>query len=191
MIRINLLPFRAARKKENIKRQVMIFLLTFILVAAGIYFYNSSLNKKIEKLNDNIAFTQEEINRYKKITMEIAKIKSELDILNKKIAVINGLERNRKEPLRLLDAMTRLVIAKRMWFTSFSSKDETVNTNGIALDNKTVADFMTRLQDSKLFSSVNLKSLRKQTMNNVSLKGFVISCVKAPLAEPSGKGGKK
>ena len=32
MIRINLLPFRAARKKENVRRQVSVFLLSLVLV---------------------------------------------------------------------------------------------------------------------------------------------------------------
>ena len=191
MIRINLLPFRAARKKENIKRQISVFLLSIVLVAIGIYYTNNVLNKKIDDFTDQIAFTQKEINKYKKITKEIAKIKKELGMLKKKIAVINGLERNRREPVSLLDAMTRLVIAKRMWFNTFSFRGDAVTTNGVALDHKTVADFMTRLQNSKLFSSVNLKNLTKQFMNNVNLKNFQISCKKAPYNPDAGKEGKK
>jgi type IV pilus assembly protein PilN len=161
------------------------------MVSIGIYYYNSTLVKKIEDFNAKIAFAQKEINRFKKITREIAKIKKELDILRKKIAVINDLEINRKEPIKVLDAMTQLVVAKRMWFTNFSFKGETVRTNGIALDEKTVADFMTRVQESELFSSVKLLNLRKQVMNRVNMKRFEISSKKTPLKVPVKGEGKK
>jgi type IV pilus assembly protein PilN len=44
MIRINLLPFRAARKKENIRRQVSIFGLTvlFMFTLMGYFFWDLS-----------------------------------------------------------------------------------------------------------------------------------------------------
>ena len=191
MIRINLLPFRAARKKENIKRQLSIFLLSLALVLIAIYYFNSTLKTRIVSLDEKIAFTQKEINRFKQITKEIAKIQKELDILNKKIAVINGLEQNRMEPIQLLEAMTQVVIAKRMWFTSFAFRDTTVQTNGIALDEKTVADFMTRLQQSNLFSSVNLLGLRRRILNNVSLRQFEISSEKKPFELAAGSAEKK
>jgi len=186
MIRINLLPYRAERKKENIKRQILLFFFTLIVVIFAIWQINSYLNEEIDDLNAEIAVTTTEIAKYKKITKEITKIKKDLEILNKKIEVIKNLERYRKEPVRLLEAMTRLVIAKRMWFTSFSATGDNIQTVGVALDNKTVVDFMTRLESSKLFSSVDLKTLRKQSMQNLNLKSFQISLKKAPFEAAAG-----
>jgi len=42
MIRINLLPFRAARKKENIRRQISVFVLSVVCLALlmGFVFLN-------------------------------------------------------------------------------------------------------------------------------------------------------
>lgn len=42
MIRINLLPYRAAQKKENIRRQISIFLLLLILMTLALFFSTSS-----------------------------------------------------------------------------------------------------------------------------------------------------
>jgi type IV pilus assembly protein PilN len=68
-----------------------------------------------------------------------------------------------------------------MWFTSLEAKEEVVTIKGFALDNKTVADFMTRLEGSKLFDSVNLRNLKQETYNKyTNLKGFVIFCNKMP-----------
>ena len=182
MIKVNLLPFRTARKKENIRQQVSIFLLSIIFVALSMYSYNISLNNKINEYNVKIENIKNEVAKYDKIVKEIADIKNKLGVLNKKTSIIKNLGLNRKEPVRLLDTMTFTVIPKRMWFTNLEAKEKIVTIKGIALDNKTVADFMTRLEYSKLFVSVNLTTI-KQPKNNKypNLKEFVISCNKMPL----------
>jgi type IV pilus assembly protein PilN len=180
MIRINLLPFRAARKKENIRRQVSIFLLSLAFLLIILFYYNWSLGSKIDGLNARIQQTKSELTEYDKINKEIEEIKNKLSNLNKKMDVMETLESNRFEPTRLLDMMTQVIVPKRMWFTSLQSADKLVKINGIALDNKTVADFMTRLEKSGLFSDVDLNTLKQQKVNNSNLKSFQISCVKKP-----------
>ncbi|MBW1867065.1 MAG: PilN domain-containing protein [Deltaproteobacteria bacterium] len=194
MIRINLLPFRAARKKENIRRQVSVFFLSLFLVVIILVWYNINLGKRISDLNSRIKDTQIQIAKYDKINQEIAQIKKALDTLKNKTEVIKMLEKSRKEPVHLLDVMTGMVVEKRMWFTSFESKGQTVNISGIALDNKTVADFMVRLENSKLFSSVNLKTLKQHAITKYTdLKSFQIICSKASLthSKDENKTGKK
>jgi len=186
MIRINLLPFRTDRKKENVRRQVSLFLLSLILVLIVLVYYNFSLNSKIGKLNKTITTTKAELNRYEEINKEIAAIKKNLDILKKKMAVIDQLESDRHEPVRLLDTMTQVLITNRMWLVSLDDQEKAVTINGIALDNKTVADFMVGLQNSGLFDNVNLKTVKLQEVQKTKLKGFQIICTKkAPqLPEP-------
>jgi type IV pilus assembly protein PilN len=184
MIRINLLPFRAARKKENIRRQVSIFMLSLVFLLIIFFYYNFSLSKKVDSLNTNIKHAKTELAKYNEINDEIAQIKKKLNNLKKKMAVMKTLEANRFEPTKLLDTMTQVVVPKRMWFTRLESKGEKVKINGIALDNKTVADFMVRLEDCGLFKEVDLKTLRRKKAQTADLKTFTISCVKKPLVEP-------
>ena len=174
MIRINLLPFRTERKKENVRRQVSLFLLSLILVLIVLVYYNFNLSSKIGKLNKKITNTKADLNRYNEINQEIAKIKKNLEILRKKMAVIEQLESDRHAPVQLMDTMTQVLIAKRMWLTKLEVKAKSVSINGIALDNKTVADFMVRLQNSGLFNSVNLKTLKRQEVLKSNLKSFQI-----------------
>ena len=185
MIRINLLPFRAARKKENIRRQVSIFVLSLVFLLIIFSYYNFSLNNKVDSLNARIKQSKAELEKYDKINAEIAQIKKKLDNLNKKMAVMKTLEADRFEPTRLLEIMTQVVVAQRMWFTKLESAGDTVKIQGIALDNKTVADFMVRLEDCGLFKDVDLKTLRRQKGQSVNLKGFAITCTKKPLLEKS------
>jgi len=184
MIRINLLPFRTERKKENVRRQVSLFLLSLILVLVVLVYYNFSLSSKIGKLNNKISATKTDLERYNEINKEIAKIKNNLETLRKKMAVIEKLESDRHAPVRLMDTLTQVLMAKRMWFTKLDVKENTVNIQGIALDNKTVADFMVRLQKSGLFSSVNLKNLKRQEVQKTNLKSFAITCTKVSPQMP-------
>jgi type IV pilus assembly protein PilN len=184
MIRINLLPFRAARKKENIRRQVSIFLLSLVFLLILLFYYNWSLGNKINGLNAKIKNTKSELKKYEEINKEIEEIKKKLSNLKQKMAVMDTLEANRFEPTRLMDAMTQVIVPKRMWFTRLESKDKSVNIRGIALDNKTVADFMVRLEQSGLFSDVNLNTLKAQAVQKSNLKSFQISCVKKSPAKP-------
>ena len=122
MIRINLLPFRAARTKENIRRQLSVFLLSFILTATGLYYFNLQLSTRIRTLEDDVAGTKLQITAYKKKAVEVDKLKKQLDTLEKKTEIVKNLELNRGEPVHLLTMMTDMVIEKRMWFTNLETR---------------------------------------------------------------------
>jgi type IV pilus assembly protein PilN len=187
MIRINLLPFRAARKKENIRRQVSIFLLSLAFMLIILFYFNFSLSSKIKALNTKIKDTNAELKKYEKDNKEIAQIKKKLENLKKKMAVMDTLEANRFAPIRLMDTMTVVVVPNRMWFTSLQSKGPRVNISGVALDNTTVADFMVRLENSGLFNDVDLKTLKRSKSKKgktSNFKTFKVACVKKPVIEP-------
>ncbi|MBW1996019.1 MAG: PilN domain-containing protein, partial [Deltaproteobacteria bacterium] len=80
---------------------------------------------------------------------------------------------------------------KRMWFTEFTASDKTVGITGVALDQKTVADFMTRLEHTSLFSSVNLSLLRQVKIEGLNLKRFEVVCDRVKLNAGVGSEKKK
>jgi len=194
MIRINLLPFRAARKKENVRRQISIFLLLLALTLILVFYTNYSLNSEIDDLKRKVAAAKVEKEKYKKITAQIKELEVKLAALKKQKEVIVDLELNRKEPLHLLEAMTEEIVEKRMWFNSLSFVNNVVSVTGIAIDEKTVADFMTNLENStrgvagpKQFKNVILKSIQKHkaTQGQPGLKQFQIEFTKAKLMAAS------
>ncbi|MFO7707029.1 MAG: PilN domain-containing protein [Desulfobacterales bacterium] len=183
MIRINLLPFRSARKKENIRRQLSISVLLVIMTLVAIFGVHLLLGNQIDDLNSRITVAQAELDKYEKINKEIAEIKRKLDNLNKKMAVIRELEASRYEPVKLLDVLTQTVVEKRMWFTKMETKADSVAVNGIAMDDKTVADFMLRLEGCGMFSSVSLRNIKQVEMQKTVLKSFEIVCTKKLFAK--------
>jgi type IV pilus assembly protein PilN len=218
MIRINLLPFRAARKKENIRRQVSIFFLILFFMSALLVWYNVSLNNKTKKLKMLITDTEKELETYNNINKEITEIKKNLQVLQTKTDVMEELEIKRREPLEILDAMTEMIVGNRMWFTSFKvtekvqvqsepakgkqTKKQPAVSNGlpvkqpkkavdifikgVALDSKTVADFMTGLESSPLFSEINLKTIRQVNIKGLNLVEFEVNLNKMQVKQLEG-----
>ena len=181
MIRINLLPFRAARRKENVRRQVSIFCLSFILITIGMFYYQLKLSSKIQDLTSRVNTVRQQLKAKQKAAREVDRIKKELALLQLKVEAIKTVKLRRRKPVQLLDTMTRTVVPKRMWFTSFNTDNNTVRIKGIALDQKTVADFMIRLETCGLFSGVNLSTLKHIQMEGLGLKSFEIACDKVRL----------
>jgi type IV pilus assembly protein PilN len=185
MIRINLLPYRAARKKENVRRQLNIFLGSVAIVCGLLFLLNSFLGSRVKGLNSEIASTRQQVAKYVQINKEIDEIKKKLAVLDRKITVIESLERDRKAPVRNLDSLYQLVVEGRMWYTQIEEKGPNVKVSGISIDNQTVADYMTRLEKSERFENVRLASIKqfKYQDQNINLKQFDVSFQKKNLAE--------
>ncbi|MDZ7597976.1 MAG: PilN domain-containing protein [Desulfobacterales bacterium] len=143
-------------------------------------YLNFTFGSRVRKMSTQVQDTKNVLAQYDVQAQEVDQIQKDLDVLRKKIDVITNLKSNRKGPVLLLDSLTQLVIPKRMWLTNLEAKGNGVNINGVALDNRTVADFMTQLEKSKLFASVNLSTLNQKLIReDMNLKSFVITCNKA------------
>ncbi|MBF0302898.1 MAG: PilN domain-containing protein [Desulfamplus sp.] len=180
MIRINLLPFRAARAKENIRRQVSIFLLLIVLVLVGMWCHKRYfIDLKIDRLEADNKQVEAQIKDYKAKADEVTAIEKDLGILEQKLKVVYNLKSMLKDAVILLESMTRLVVKEQMWITYIQTSDTAVTLKGVAFDNRTVADFMTNLEKSSLFKSVDLNTLQMQDMQSVKVKIFEVVSSKA------------
>lgn len=186
MIRINLLPYRAARSKENIRKQISVFLLSFVLFIVVLGVFNSYLSSQQKKLSDNLANLKKEVAIYEAKAKQVEEIKKKLDTLNKQIEVVNQLKEYREKPPKLLAKMTEMVVPGRMQLTRLTSDDANLAIQGVALDNETVAVFMLRLERSALFSEVSLASSQQVNIYNVDMKQFNIMCKKVVAAASAG-----
>lgn len=192
MIRINLLPFRAARAKENIRRQVSIFMLLLVFVLLVLWYTIILVDQKAAALEQDIAHVKQEISLYKAKADRVTEIQKALKILDQKLAVVANLKAMRREPVVLMESMPQLIIPERMWITSLQAANTTVTLKGVAFDNKTVADFMNNIESSPIFSAVDLKSAQLKVMEETKVKEFELICHKTPTAKKDqGAGNKK
>lgn len=185
MIRINLLPVRAARRKENIRQQISIFLLSIFLVLVVMVYLTIHLGREISYLNAKVEQAQQELTVLQVKSKKADEIKAKLEKLEAKLRIIETLEANRFGPVRIMDALTSLVVAEKMWLTSMSESDGKMNLVGVAMDNKTIADFMKRVERSPYFEGVDLITSKQVLLGEGrKFKGFTITC-QALSSKPS------
>lgn len=183
MIRINLLPFRVARKRENIRQQVSIFLLSLILVIVGLTWYTLGIDRRVTQKQSEIQRLDAEISVYKKKADQVKDIKKRFKILEDKLKIIESLQFKRDEQLQLIEDLQSRMIPEKMWLESIHADESAVTLTGIAFDNPTIADFMKQLESSKLFQEIDLKqTVSKRFDGNMNLKAFELKCRKQPLA---------
>ncbi len=185
MIRINLLPFRAARRRENIRREVSIFVLLIICLALVLSWFGMQLDKKITRIANEVQSVEKEIAQYKEKAKRVNEIKEALIIFEKKVDTIKSLKTRRREAIVLLASMTELIIPEKIWLTSLNINKTNVKITGAAFDQKTVADFMTKIEKSPLFEKdILLNELTMDTIDNgIAVQKFTLSCTKTFAAK--------
>lgn len=178
MIRINLLPFRAARKRENIRRQIGIYIAAVLIVLAATLIYSqrlfSDLSKKVEEKNAVNA----ELGKYQKTLTAIKQLEKLIKEIETKLDVINTLEEGKTGPVLLLGELADAVPKDKLWLTSLSESGGTLRLTGTAMDNATVALFMKNLERKKHITSVELQSAKIRDLSQYRLKvsDFSLTC---------------
>jgi len=178
MIRINLLPFRAARKQENIRRQVSIYFLSVVCLLTLMSYSYLSLSSELTKLKGEEKQLRSEMASYAKVTQEIARIRKRTKEIQDKFDVIKDLEKQRAGPVRLLEEIATSVPIDRLWLSAIVEKGGDLTLEGSAMDNDTVALFMTNLEKKKQIKSVDLKATKLQNFPKYKLNAanFVLAC---------------
>lgn len=191
MIRINLLPFRAARTKENIRRQVSVFLLSIVLLLVVLLAVNMFMGNRVKALETRLAGINEDIEHYSKRARQVDVLKKELADLEQKIAIIEQLKSHRTKPPRLLADITERVVPDRMQLEKMAYNGTELTLNGIAMDNETIAVFMSRLERSDKITDVTLENAKQTTQFDVEMKSFGIKCKMADASAVANEKAKK
>ncbi len=193
MIRINLLPFRAARKKENIRRQLMVYGLSVVLLLSIMGYTFFYLTSTLNGLKEDEKRIQDELKTYEQTIKRIAELEKKIKEIRAKLEVIRELERNKTGPVHLLDELALAVPKEKLWLSSMKETKGSLTLTGTAMDNETIALFMTNLEKSDYISGVELQSakLREIKEYKLNVSDFVLDCktyaFKEKAAPPAAK----
>lgn len=178
MIKINLLPFRAARKQENIRRQVSIYFLSVVCLLTLMFYSYLSLSNELTKLKAEEKQLRNEMASYSKVAQEMSRIKKRTKEIQDKFDVIKNLEKQRSGPVRLLEEIAISVPIDRLWLSALVEKSGDLTLQGSAMDNDTVALFMTNLEKQEQIISVDLKTTKLQNFpeHKLNASNFVLAC---------------
>ncbi|ABF86305.1 type IV pilus biogenesis protein PilN [Myxococcus xanthus DK 1622] len=141
MIRINLLPVRAVKKRE-MGRQVLV-LFAVVLIGAGVanYLWYDDRQSELEAHQAGVASTKARIAELEKIIGEVKNINTRKAEVEKKLAVLDALRKGRSGPVRMMDALASAT-PKKVWVKTFSENNNAVSIDGSAVSHDEVAEFM-------------------------------------------------
>ncbi|MEK7851864.1 MAG: PilN domain-containing protein [Deltaproteobacteria bacterium] len=190
MIKINLLPVRAAKKKETIRQQISIaaLMLAFLLIVIGYFHFN--IRKGIADVNAQITATQEELTKTKAEIGEVSKFKEAKKVLEDKLGVIVALKKGKTGPVKVLDDLSR-VTPETLWVNSFKERGGNIDIDGVAIGNEIIAQFMTDIEKSPYFKDIELIVTEQTEQAGMKLKKFGLTGklegVELPKEEPKKK----
>jgi type IV pilus assembly protein PilN len=185
MIRINLLPVRALKKKETTRQMLSILFLSLGCVLLVILFFHLSLSSRLNKVEEQITVYNEEIKKLKIDTKDVNKFKTEKEDLQRRLNIIYTLQRAKTGPVRVLDDVATSLPGK-LWLTSVKEKDGRMELKGVAFDNPTIAKFMINLERSGVIKNVELIISQQLERKDVKLKEFTLTCNVQYGSSPSG-----
>ncbi len=169
MIRINLI--RGKRKKRKEFHFDFLYLLIPLVLAAGLLLFHKMVGDRIDTLNTNILKANADIARLKKEIGEVEKFKTRKAELQQKVDIISNLQTGRTVPVKVFEALSAS-IPEKCWIDTLSIKGSQVSISGVALNNHTIANFMTALGQSGRFKDVELGSADQMSYMGVKMMKF-------------------
>lgn len=169
MTRINLLPLREKQRAIGRRQQIAIAVLGLLVALLIMIVPYMVQSRRIAVLDQQIAHTKQELQRYNKLVKEVAELDDLKAELEEKLRIIEQLNTNRMGPARVLYDLS-VATPEKLWLTEFVEQDGNVRLVGMSLDNETIAEFMRRLEASPYFSGVDLE----ETAQERRFKRFII-----------------
>jgi len=155
MARINLLPWRAERRKQ---RQREFYTMLGMAAVAGVllslllYFYYDG---QVSGQNARNAYLEAEIAKVKEQNKEIERLDRQKDRLLARKQVIEELQGKRSQMVHLFDALVR-TIPDGVVLTSLKQEGETLTLEGRTQSNARVSTYMRNLEGSGWMSNPEL-----------------------------------
>ncbi len=174
MARINLLPWRDARREERKKQYLTILGLTVVFAAGLLFLADRIVNGQIETQNARNNYLTQNIRELDKQVQEIKDLQKRRNQLIDRMRVIQELQGNRPIIVRVLDQLVRTV-PDGVFYTNVSSREQEINIQGVAESNNRVSSLMRRLDASDWLKEPNLDAVRAapnfgDQANNFNLK---------------------
>ena len=114
MIEINLLPVREERRKADLQQQAVLLLMTVvgsIVLAGG---YHALLRSSVSATQDGTRQLQRQIDAFGPQLQQVEAFRSAKAEIERKLAVIENLDRSRSGPVHVLDELATHT-PERVW----------------------------------------------------------------------------
>ena len=137
------------------------------------YFLQSGELARERRILDERTLRKAEL---EKVLKELALIEATKRELDSKIKIISDLKLKQKDAVLMMDKMSRS-LPEWVWLTDLTITNGAVALSGKALSNNLIADLVNNLQNSNLFTNVQLISTNRKKEADIDIFEFRVSCV--------------
>jgi type IV pilus assembly protein PilN len=187
MIRINLLPVRAAKKKETLRQQVAILFVSLLSVVAICVMVFLFIQVKIQSAKGEIERSENEIKELKAKIGKVNDLKKLKEEVTKKLDVLSMLRKGRVGPVHRLMTMSDSTPDK-LWLTKYSETGADVSISGISYNEDLIAEFMRNLEASSDYENIELIVSEQANVGGIKSKRFdlkfKLKIAKVPETKP-------
>ena len=196
MIRINLLPHRELRRKDQ---QLKFFSTLGVVVGIGAVIWfavHTYLSDQYDNQKSRNKYLDEEIAKLDKQIDEIKKLREQIASLLARKKVVEALQANRSEVVYLLDQMVRQ-LPDGVFLKSIKQTGAKVTISGFTQSQARVSTLMRNLESSPHLENPGLIEIKSVQQGNQRINEFTMTIIvsrtkteddKKPAARPAAKG---
>ena len=175
MIKINLLPVRAAKKKETAIQQITIFCISLALVAVIVISMYLVKKVQISSAKTDISTANTKINELKTKIGKLEELKTLKDQVKKKLDVLTQLRKNKTGPAQRLATLSDIT-PDQLWLTGYTESGDNIKISGVSFTEDLIATFMRSIEATSDFMGVELVVSEQQDSAGTKLKRFELTC---------------
>lgn len=182
MIKINLLAKKASKKKAGAIQHLAIGAAAIVVLAVGLGWVWVDQSGKLAALRKQIVAQEAEKDRLKNVNEEKGRFESDKAEIERKLAIITRLQKERIVPVHLLDELTRVLDANTpVWITNYAYTPGGVSIDGFSLSNEALRPMVDNLEKSPYYKEVELLFSERNDLQGREVFRFSI---KAGVEEP-------
>lgn len=179
-LKINLLPWREELQEQK-KRQFIAFIgLASALAIVIVLFWHFWIDQKIGHQRSNNQFLKDEIGFLDKKIAKILNLQKEKERLLARMDIIQELQGNRPNIVRLFDVVVRTV-PEGLYLESITRQGAKILVEGKAESNTRVSKFMRNIESSTWLASPILSVIQaNEDRSNIQGIGFNLEAIQVP-----------
>ena len=174
MIRINLLPWREARRKAHNLQFFILMGMVAGLAASIVLLVHGYYATRISTQTERNRFLKEENAKLDKEIAEITKLKEEIQALLSRKQVIETLQGDRAQTVYLLEQLVRQT-PDGVYLKSIKQTGAKINLTGYAQSNARVSTLMRNIEASPYLENPELVEIKVASVNNKRLSEFTMN----------------
>jgi type IV pilus assembly protein PilN len=171
MIPINLLPHRAERRKAQ-QRQFLALAGAVAAIGIGVVILvHGFLAQRIDTQASRNRYLEGQIALLEKQIDEIKKLKEQTQAMLSRKKVVESLQANRTEAVRLLDQLVRQ-LPDGLYLKAIKQTGDVVNVVGYATSNARVSTLMRNFEASPWLENPKLVEIKAVKLGNITINEF-------------------